>query len=317
MRYRNLGTTGLRVSEVGFGTWAIGGQTPGATSYGATDDATSLKALRTAVDVGINFFDTANIYGNGHSEELLGTAFAQMRHQVVIASKCGIQDMSGARDFSAQALRKSVEGSLRRLGTDFLDILQLHDPPEYLADSEESIAPVKSLLAEGKIRALGVSVKSPVQGLSFLAPPWQSIQCNFNMIDQRALDCGLIERAGNTGISIIARTPLAFGFLSGAYLDREPVFTSADHRSRWPREQIQVWAKAPSYFAEVNEGTDRTLTQLALQFCISPTAVAATIPGITTPDEAIQNASAGSLQPLSDDELSRIMQIAKEHTFFI
>lgn len=317
MNYRELGTTGINVSEIGFGTWAIGGRTPGQTSYGATDDVTSLDALRAALDYGITFFDTANIYGNGHSEELLGQAFTQDRSRVIIASKCGMQDMSGQHDLSPAALRTSVEGSLRRLNSDYIDLLQLHDAPPEVATDEKTIRLFEDLQTEGKIRAIGVSVKSPVHGLQFLHGPWQTVQCNFNMIDQRALECGLILQAAVAGVSVISRTPLAFGFLSGAFLGTDPKFKEGDHRARWSPEQIRLWADAPIHFAPVNEGSNRTMSQLAIKFCISMDGIAATIPGITTPNEARQNASVSDLPPLSKDEIAAIIRTAQEHSFYI
>lgn len=317
MNYRNLGNTGIKVSEIGFGTWAIGGLTPGQTSYGKTDNKTSLDALRTAFDLGINFFDTANIYGNGHSEELLSKAFKKDRLKIIIASKCGFKDYSSQHDFSDKAIKAALKGSLARLQTDYLDLLQLHNPPQETATDEKLIETLNKLRDEGKIRAIGVSVKSPVDGLKFLQYPWQTIQCNFNMIDQRALDCGLLSQAAANNIGIIARTPLAFGFLSGKFIEKDVKFEDGDHRSRWPAEQLRIWADAPKYFAGLNKNKSRTLTQLAIKFCISFDGIAATIPGITNRNEAIENASVSNLAPLSTSEIDEIIHIGNEHQFYI
>lgn len=318
MKYRKLGKTGLEVSEIGFGTWAIGGLTPGQTSYGHTDDTVSLDALREAFALGINFFDTANIYGNGHSEELLGQAFQRDRSEVIIASKCGFKSLGSEHDFSEKAIRDSVETSLRRLKTDYIDLLQVHDPPPNIADNEEVVETLRSLRFGGKISAIGVSVKSPADGLRFLKYPWESIQCNFNMIDQRALSCGLLDKALASNIGIIARTPLAFGFLSGVFTDQENIkFPDGDHRARWPKEQIRLWADAPKYFAKLNEDTSRTSSQLALKFCISFDAVATTICGITNPIEARENSSVSDLSMLSPEEIAGIIRIEQENQFFI
>jgi len=317
MTYNNLGNTGIKVSEIGFGTWAIGGLTPGKTSYGKTDDNVSMDALLTALDHGINFFDTANNYGNGHSEELLGKAFKNARAKVIIASKCGRENFNAPFDFSEKAIRTSVEASLIRLQTDYLDLLQLHDPPVAVSEDAELIALLGALRAEGKIRSFGVSVKSPSDGLAFIRPHWQTVQCNFNMIDQRALNCGLIARAGNANISIIARTPLAFGFLSGNYIEKEIVFKEGDHRSRLSKEQVRVWAEAPKYFAKINEGKYRTLSQLAIKFCTSFPSIATTIPGIMNRDEAIENSAVSELESLTKEEIGEIIYIFNEHIFYV
>lgn len=317
MNYRNLGNTGLKVSEIGFGTWAIGGLTPGKTSYGKTDDKTSLSALLTAFDLGINFFDTANVYGNGHSEELLGKAFKKDRSKVIIASKCGFKDYGSQHYFSDKAIRASIKSSLARLQTDYLDLLQLHDPPPETATNEKLIETLNKLRDEGKIRAIGVSVKSPIDGLKFLKNPWQTIQCNFNMIDQRAFDCGLLSQAAANNIGIIARTPLAFGFLSGSFIGKDIKFKKGDHRSHWPKEQTRIWADAPKYFAGLNKNKSWTLTQLAIKFCISFDGIAATIPGITNKDEAIENACVSGLKSLSKTEINSIIRIGKKHKFYI
>ncbi len=318
MNYRNLGNTGIKVSEVGFGTWAIGGLTAGNTSYGETDDTTSLNALSTALAHGINFFDTANIYGNGHSEELLSRAFKRDRQRVIIASKCGFTDLGGRHDFSPHAIRTSLENSLSRLRTDYLDLLQLHDAPPEVASNGEVIQVLEALRDEGKIRAIGVSIKSPNHGLQFLKYPWQTIQCNFNMIDQRALQCGLISDAATAGIGIITRTPLAFGFLSGSFMGKKEIlFKKGDHRAQWSEEQIRVWAEAPKYFKKLNKNNSRSLSQLAVRFCISFDGIATTIPGITTPDEAVENASVSDLLPLSKEEIADIIRTANKHTFYI
>ena len=317
MKYRSLGNTGIKVSEIGFGTWAIGGLTPGQTSYGKTNDKVSFDALLTAFDLGINFFDTANVYGNGHSEELLGKAFKKYRTKVIIASKCGLKDYSSQHDFSNKAVRASVESSLARLQTDYLDLLQLHDPPPDIATNEKLIETLSKLRNEGKIRAIGVSVKSPIDGLQFLKNPWQTIQCNLNMIDQRALNCGLLSQAARANIGIITRTPLAFGFLSGNFTGKAVKFEPGDHRSRWPDKQIRIWADAPNYFLELNKNKNRTLVQLAMKFCISFDSIATTIPGITTRDEAIENAFVSDIKLLSKTEINGIMRIGSKHKFFI
>lgn len=201
MLYRKLGKTGITVSEIGFGSWGIGGRTEGATSYGKTDDAESKRALEAAFDAGITFYDTSDLYGYGHSEELIGEVFARRREKVVIASKVGYVKHGGPHDFSPARIRRSAEASLRRLESDYLDVYQLHSPLlDELRGTAGAIEEMRKLKKEGKIRAIGISVKSPEDG--FLAVTEfgaDSVQVNFNMIDQRILDNGFLDSCTSGG----------------------------------------------------------------------------------------------------------------------
>src|SRR5262245_48665000 len=151
MKYRPLGKTGLQVSEIGFGAWGIGGRTDGETSYGDTDDAVSLRALAEALDCGINFIDTSSVYGLGHSETLIGRALQGRRHRALVATKAGFVRYGAQPDFSPAHLRASLEGSLRRLRTDYVDLLQLHNPPPELLRSDPAILEtLRQLCSEGR-----------------------------------------------------------------------------------------------------------------------------------------------------------------------
>ena len=195
MRYRPLGKTGLTVSEIGFGGWGIGGPSPGATSYGPTDDAVSLRTLERAFEQGITLYDTSNAYGDGHSEALIGQAFKQRRTQVVIATKAGFPRFDQDQDFSPGQLRASLEGSLRRLQTDHVDLFQLHSPPiALLRDDPAILATLRSLVQEGKARAFGLSVRAPEDGLVAIRElGFPVVQVNLNLLDQRAVGNGLTE----------------------------------------------------------------------------------------------------------------------------
>ena len=237
MRYRPLGHTGLQVSEIGFGAWGIGGATRGATSYGPTDDAESVRALRKALELGITFYDTSDIYGAGHSERLIGQAFRAMRSRVVIASKAGFLEHDGPQDFSPAHLCAALERSLERLQTEYLDLLQLHSPSADVLVREEVLTTLQALKRQGAIRAAGVSLRSPADIPAVIASGiYKAIQVNFNMTDQRLIEQGLLERCEAAGIGVIARTPLCFGFLTGKY-QPESAFGDQDHRSRWSDAQ--------------------------------------------------------------------------------
>jgi len=318
MRYRPLGKTGLTVSEIGFGAWGIGGPSPGATSYGPTDDAVSLSTLERAFERGITLYDTSNAYGNGHSEALIGQAFKQRRTQVVIATKAGFPRFDQDQDFSPGQLRASLEGSLRRLQTDYVDLFQLHSPPiALLRDDPAIIATLRSLVKEGKARAFGLSVRAPEDGLVAIRElGFPVIQANLNLLDQRAVDNGLLALAHETGIALIARTPLCFGMLSG----RVPVdsnFDPQDHRSRWPRAQIERWLDGSQRFvAAIAEGDGVTPAQVALRYCLSYPAVAAAIPGMMRPQEVDENAAASALGPLAPPAIAEIGRIYAGSDFF-
>jgi aryl-alcohol dehydrogenase-like predicted oxidoreductase len=172
LRYRSLGSSGIKVSVIGFGAWGIGGRTPGPTSYGDTDDSLSRRALNEAYDRGITFYDTASVYGDGHSEELIGECFESRRDQVVIATKAGITSSFRCYDFSEAGLRASLEGSLRRLRTDYVDLFQLHNAGSDVVSAHPHIGDLLSRLREeGKIRAYGFSTPGPQDALDLLETP--------------------------------------------------------------------------------------------------------------------------------------------------
>lgn len=309
MRYRRLGRTGLNVSEIGFGGWSIGGRTPGATSYGATDDAVSLEALRTSLAHGITFFDTAPVYGYGRSERLIGEAVRDRRDRVVVATKAGMNRYDEPMDFSPGAIRRSLAGSLERLGGGYVDLLLLHNPPPELLALDGAVDRcLKELVADGQVRAVGASARSPQDALSILrAGTVGVLEINLNMLDLRAVDLGLLDAAAAAGVGIVARTPLCAGFLTGM-LEDISAFAPDDHRSRWPAEQIRRWnegARRALAAAGASPGPDAV--QAALRFCLSWPGVAAVIPGIATPVEARQNAGAGDLGPLPADRRDAVV----------
>jgi aryl-alcohol dehydrogenase-like predicted oxidoreductase len=316
MKTRALGKSGIEVSEIGFGAWGIGGRTPGATSYGETDDAVSRHALEEAFDEGITFFDTANVYGDGHSETLLGQVFGRRRASVVLSTKAGCDDYQAPLDFSPAALTRSLDGSLRRLGTDYVDLFVLHDPKPDEAGLDETFAHLDRLKRDGKVRAIGVSVRTPEDATAFLQRfTIEALQINLNLLDQRAVDLGTLHAARAQDCSVIARTPLCFGFLSER-LDEGTTFDAADHRSRWPATQIQRWHEGRRLFRKAL-GADQSIAVSALRFCLSFKAVATVIPGILTPEEARHNARASDIGPLSEDELAEVRRIYADHAFFI
>ncbi|WP_298244136.1 aldo/keto reductase [uncultured Bradyrhizobium sp.] len=309
MQYRPLGSTGIMVSAIGFGAWGIGGCTPGATSYGETDDQESLRALSAAFDCGITFYDTSNVYGDGHSEELIGACFEGRRSDVVIATKAGITASYRGYDFSPAALRASLEGSLRRLRTDYVDVLQLHNgTPAIVTGGSEIVELMQRLVTEGKVRCWGISTLSPEDALALIDVAGVGcFQVNCNILDWRAIDAGLPGQAASRGIGMIVRTPLASGFLAGG-VGVDTVFPANDHRSRWPRDRIVTWIEAAQGVVDSVDLADTpgNRAALALRFCLSVDGVATVIPGMLTRNEVLASVAACEQGPLGRDVMLSI-----------
>lgn len=319
MNYRQLGKSGIKVSEIGFGTWGLGGDKGGSKAYGPTDDRQSEKALNRAFEFGITFYDTADFYGFGHSESILGKTFKEKRSQVIIAGKVGFVDIKGSQDFSPDYIRRSLSGSLQRLGTDYIDVYQLHSPPiEILERMPEALETMKRLKQEGLIKSYGVSLKSPDEGVKLLRLyPVDCIQVNFNLADQRAAQNGLFDLCSKMGVGVIVRTPLCFGFLTGEYADKNKLAES-DHRRQWPQEQIKLWHEAPRLFERViKKRPGQTSAQFALRFCLSYQVVATVIPGILTGAQVEENALASPMGALPPEELAEIQSVYSAHDFFL
>ncbi len=318
MNYRTLGRTGLDVSEIGFGAWGIGGRTIAETSYGDTDDKASLAALARALDRGITFFDTSPAYGDGHSEELIGQAFAGCREKVVIATKAGFETWDRPPDFSPDALVASTERSLRRLGSDYVDVLLLHNAPVDGLHADDLRQSLERLKSSGKIRSWGASTKSPADALRALAGgDVPIIEANFNMMDVRAVTSGLFDEIARRNVGFIARTPLCFGFLSGL-IDRDTVFPAGDHRRGWSAAQLACWIDgAQDLLAAVPAAPGPSGVLAALRFCLAFPQVSSVIPGILTPAEADQNAAASDLGPLDGKAVTDILAINRTRQFFV
>lgn len=292
MNYRKFGNTDLLVSEIGFGTWAIGGaafvgKIP--IGWGPSDDAVSAAAIHKALDAGINFFDTADFYGLGHSEELLGNTLGN-RKDVLIASKVG--QKVGANntieiDYTKEYVIKACDASLKRLKRDHIDFHQLHVARMQHLENGECIEAMQQLQKEGKIRYWGISLITfhpfPEADFFLANQIGQGFQLVFNLINQRALP--IIQQAASKGYGIIARMPLQFGLLSGK-IKPDTVFTADDHRSYRVVPPIteatlqilkeQVWPLCEKY--------NTTASGLALSYILSYPEISTVIPGIRTPE---------------------------------
>jgi aryl-alcohol dehydrogenase-like predicted oxidoreductase len=318
MKYRSLGSTGLTVSEIGFGAWGIGGTAGGSVAYGPTDDNESTEALRLAFDRGITFYDTADFYGFGHSEEVIGQALVDARDRIVIASKVGMIDKDGNQDFSIRHIRKSLDASLKRLQTDYIDLYQLHSPRTDLANWDEILSELTALRATGKIRAFGVSLRSVDDGISLITEHgFQCIQVNLNLVDQRAAGSGLLEFCEKKQVGVIIRTPLSFGFLTGEY-SAESGFDQFDHRRKWSSEQMKRWTGAGGHFSHLfSKNEKQTPAQFALRFCLSHRSVSTVIPGMLNRAHVEENAAASDMGVLSQDQMNGIADVYKKNEFFV
>jgi len=314
MKYRKLGESSIYVSEIGFGTWGIGGTYKNSIGYGPTKDEETLRSLLYALDHGVNFYDTAPLYGSGHSEKMLGKAFQHCREKVVISTKVGIQDFSGRHDFSPQNIVDSLNQSLKRIRTDYVDALLLHSPPIEILKNGHTITQLESLQRAGKVRLIGISGKTPSDCLEAISLyQFDLIQVNFSLVDQRMLNIGLLDRCQDLGIGVVGRTPLCFGFLTGKY-SIETKFDSNDHRSKWKGKQIKLWSKGYEKFREafINKYTG---TQLALKYCLSYP-ISTTIPGMININHVKENINSVGDNYLEKDALEKIDELYKNSFFY-
>lgn len=298
MNYRKFGKTDLMVSEVGFGAWAIGGaakvgDTP--IGWGVADDATSKKAIRAALNAGINFFDTADFYGLGHSEELLGEVLKENK-EAIIATKVGHRDIDNkiVLDYSKEYILQACEAALKRLGRDAIDYYQLHSARISHLQQGECIEAMETLKQQGKIRYWGLSLNTfhPQVEADYLIERklGDGFQLVFNLINQRALET--IKKAATESYGIIARMPLQFGLLTGKF-SVETTFSNDDHRSF--RLTPDILQKTLSLLQEkawpVANIEHLTPTQLAISFILSYPEISTVIPGIRTEQHVEQNTS--------------------------
>jgi aryl-alcohol dehydrogenase-like predicted oxidoreductase len=318
---RVLGHSGIEVSEIGFGCWAIGGPftiggRPG--GWGTADDDESVAAVRHALELGITFFDTADVYGAGHSELILGRALAGHRDEVVIATKFGYTFDTGRRtatgeDVSPGYTRKACQASLRRLGTDRIDLYQLHVGDLPAAQAGEVTGTLEELVASGLIRAYGWSTDDPQRAAPFAAGAHcAAIQHELNVL---AGSPAMLAACHTFGLASINRGPLAMGLLTGKY--------HAD--SQLPADDVRAAQPWVSYFTsgrpapqslarlgavrEVLTSGRRTLAQGALCWLLALSPRTIPIPGIRTVHQAEQNAAVLHLDPLPTDQMAEIARL--------
>jgi aryl-alcohol dehydrogenase-like predicted oxidoreductase len=313
MNQRSLGRTGLAVSEVSFGAWAIGG------TWGEVDDAQSLRALHHAVDAGVNFFDTADVYGDGRSERLLARLRKERREPLVVATKAGRRLSPHTADgYNLVNLRRFVERSLKNLDTEAVDLLQLHCPPAVVYDRPEVFGALDELAREGKIRFYGVSVETVEEARASLRHPnVQSVQIIFNVF-RRKPAVSFFAEAARAKVGIIARVPLASGMLTGKFTPTT-TFSADDHRNfnrHGEAFDVGETFSGVGYeagLAAVDElrrlvPPGATLARMALAWILMFPEVTCTIPGAKTAAQVDDNAGATSLR-LDAGAMGRVREI--------
>lgn len=315
MNYRELGKTGYKVSEISFGAWAIGAE------WGSVEDSESIAALHTAIDSGVNFFDTADVYGDGRSEHLIAQIKKERpNEEIIIATKAGRrlpeQSVGG---YSRENLKAFIERSLQNLQTDCLDLLQLHCPPQEAYYHPEIFGFLDDFVKEGKIRFYGVSVEKVEEAIKAIEfPNVQTVQIIFNIFRQRPADL-FFDLAKRNKVGILARVPLSSGMLTGK-MSKETKFEANDHRNfnrhgeAFDMGETFSGVDFEKGLAAVEElrklvPENMTMAQFALRWILMFDAVTCAIPGAKNPAQARANAEASDIPPLSDETMRKIRGI--------
>ncbi len=317
MRTRRFGDTDLEASELGFGTWALG-----STWWGDVSESSGERLLDRALDLGITFFETGDAYGQGANEELVGRVLAPHRDEIQLSTKFGYVLDSGRQEHSegerpqrwdGPFVRSALEGSLRRLGTDRVDLYQLHNPRMNAIEADECFATLEDLRAEGKIRHYGVAL-GPAIGwrdegiLAISTRDLASVQTVYNLLEQ---DPGrdLMAAAAERGVGVMARVPTSSGLLDDN-LGPETTFGPGDHRRHRPREWlVEGLEKIERIRFLCGPESGRTMAQAALRFILAQPQMAVVIPTITNEAELREYAGAADVPELSAEELALVDEL--------
>jgi aryl-alcohol dehydrogenase-like predicted oxidoreductase len=314
MHYRELGRTGWKVSEISFGAWAIGA------NWGTVDDRESLAALHRAIDLGVNFIDTADVYGMGRSERLVARLRKERSETIYVATKAGRRlSPHTPEGYNKENLTRFVEDSLTNLETDCIDLLQLHCPPTAVLYRPEFFAVLDDLVRAGKLRYYGVSVETVEEALKAIEYPGvQTIQIIFNMFRHRPAELFFPE-AKRRRVGILARVPLASGLLSGR-MTGHTVFAEDDHRIF--NRHGEAFDRGETFSGvdyeiglgavEILKGLvppGATMAQLALRWILMFDAVTCAIPGAKRPAQVEDNVRASDLPPLSEVQMAKVREV--------
>ena len=315
MNYRALGETGMRVSEISLGTWAFGGD------WGTVGEDDAYAALNRAIDLGVNFLDTADVYGDGRSERLIARLLQDRPNdEIFVATKAGRRlDPHTAEGYNAENLTAFVERSLKNLGVEALDLLQLHCPPTEAYRQDETFEALDGLQAAGKLKNYGVSVEKVEEARMALDYPGvKTVQIIFNVFRQKPAE-EFFPLAEERNVGVLARVPLASGLLSGK-MSAERAFDEGDHRNfnrdgeafdrgeTFSGVDFEAGLRAAEELKDlVPEGS--TLAQFALRWILMHPAVSCAIPGGKNPSQVGDNVAAASLPPLSEKAMERAREV--------
>ncbi|MBA2450221.1 MAG: aldo/keto reductase [Chloroflexi bacterium] len=317
MQYRKLGNTDVELSVVGFGVWTVS-----AGWWGEFSDDEAANLLRRALDLGITFFDTGDTYGNGRGETLLAQAFEGRRHEVVIGTKFGYDFYTdpeanrGQRErphnWTPEFVRFALEQSLRRLGTDYVDLYQLHNPRMDAIRRDDLFELLERLRDEGKIRAYGAALGPAIGGTehgdeALAERRLDALQIIFNLLEQ---DPGrrFFPLARERGVGVLVRVPHSSGMLEGQYTP-ETTFPASDHRSHRPREWLIEGLRKIEHLRFLHEGRDMTLGQAALKWVLAELSVTSAQPNIYNQDQLEEFAAAPDKPDLTPDDLDRVAEL--------
>ncbi len=319
MQYRDFGRTGWKVSEISFGAWAIGG------TWGDVPEEDAMAALNTAIDEGINFIDTADVYGDGRSEKFIAQLLKDRSEEIIVVTKAGRRLNPHTPEGYADKTKMTafIERSLKNLDVDALDLVQLHCPPTDVYYMPEVFGWLDDMVQAGKIKYYGVSVEKVEEALKAIEfSNVQSVQIIFNMFRHRPAEL-FFEQAKQKKVGILARVPLASGLLTGK-MKRETTFAKDDHRTF--NRQGEAFDKGETFSgvdyetglqaveeirALLPEGVG--MAQFALRWILMFDAVSCAIPGAKNPQQARDNAAASALPPISDAHMAKIRAIYDEY----
>ena len=309
MRQRQLGNTGLTVSEIGMGTWELGGR-----EWGDISETDAVDLLRYAFESGVTYYDTADQYGGGRAERLLGEAFSALSDRVVIATKLGYElDSDGwishgwehpSFNVSPEYIRSAVEGSLTRLKRDVIDIYQFHSPPRP-SEWDDAFGTMETLKTEGKIRYYGMGLGSEADALKAITETGiSSLMLTYNILTQ-GMAAPVMETAAEKGIAIAVRQPLSSGLLSG-HLGPDTVFAENDYRKTWAREKYLADLARVEQVKAIIGDKARSLPQAALKFILAHPAVSCVVPGMMTPAQVDDGVATSGAVPLPASVLDQL-----------
>lgn len=311
MEHRTLGKSGIQVSEIGFGAWAIGGD-----AWGPVEDSASLRAMERALDLGVTFIDTADVYGNGHSETLVAQIIKGRRDQIIVATKGGLmghhRDPQQAPVYDRpEKIISAFEDSLRRLGTDYIDVYFDHIWWNAPRETEAFLTAFAQLKREGRVRAVGVSTDDFAYVQQFnQGGALDVVQLDYSLLNRQP-EGQLLSYCLKQDIGVVVRGPLRMGMLTGKFT-AETQFPEGDVRHNWPQED---WYQ--TQLGQVQElmrltSPERSLGQLALRFVLNHPAVSVAIPGGKTPEQVEQNVRASTRPLLQNQDLRQIGVVTPE-----